>query len=140
VSGTPGLARRPGDTFPKTEEVATMQYLLMLTFPEGAGPQEGTPEHDREMEAWGKIMEELRASKVVIGASGLEIGSATTVRAPGGDVTVTDGPYAETKEVLFSFIMLDVEDLDAAIEWAKKMPSADYGAVTIQPMVGYEHG
>jgi hypothetical protein len=117
-----------------------MQYLMMLTFPEGAGPQAGTPEFDREMEAWGEVMKELRASGAVIGASGLELDSATTVRAPGGDVTVTDGPYAETKEILFSFIMLDVEDLDAAIEWAKKMPSADYGAVTIQPMVRYEHG
>ncbi len=117
-----------------------MQYLLMLTFPEGEGPQEGTPEYDREMEEWGKVMGELRASKTVIGASGLEIGAATTVRAPGGDVTVTDGPYAETKEVLFSFIMIEVEDLDAAIAWAQKMPSAEYGAVTIQPMVRYEHG
>jgi hypothetical protein len=117
-----------------------MQYLLMLTFPEGEGPQEGTPEFDREMEAWGKLNEELRASKVVIGVSGLEIDAATTLRAPGGEVTVTDGPYAETKEVLFSFYMIDVEDLDAAIAWAKKMPSADYGAITIQPMVGYEHG
>ena len=110
-----------------------MQYLLMLTFPEGAGPQEGTPEYDREMEAWSTVMKDLRASKAVIGASGLELDSATTVRAPGGDVTVTDGPYAETKEVLFSFIMIDVKDLDAAIAWAQKCPAAQYGSIEIRP-------
>ena len=115
-----------------------MQYLLMLTFPEGAGPQEGTPEYDREMENWGKVMGDLRASKAVIGASGLEIGSATTVRAPGGDVTITDGPYAETKEVLFSFIMLDVEDLDAAIAWAGRTPAVTYGSVEIHPLDGLQ--
>jgi hypothetical protein len=138
LSGTAGLARRLDDKIPMTEEVATMQYLLMLTFAQGEGPQEGTPEFDREMEAWGKLNEELRAAGVVIGASGLEVDAATTVRAPGGDVTITDGPYAETKEVLFSFYMLDVEDLDAAAAWAAKMPAAEYGSITIQPMVGYE--
>jgi hypothetical protein len=105
-----------------------MQYLLMLTFPEGAGPQEGTPEHDREMEGWGKIMEELRASKAVIGASGLEIGSATTVRAPGGDVTVTDGPYAETKEALGGYYVLDCQTFDEAVALAAKIPAASRGA------------
>ena len=53
-------------------------------------------------------------------------------------MTVTDGPYAETKEILFSFYMIDVEDLDAAIAWAQKMPAAEYGSVEIRPMVGYE--
>jgi hypothetical protein len=117
-----------------------MQYLLMLYFRRGEGPQEGTPEFDVEMEQWGKFNKEARAAGVAIGASGLEIDAATTVRAPGGDVTVTDGPYAETKEVLFSFYMIDVADLDAAVAWAAKMPSAEYGWITIQPMVGYEHG
>jgi hypothetical protein len=123
-----------------TEEVATMQYLLMLYFRRGEGPQEGTPEFDVEMEQWAKFNDEARAAGVAIGASGLEIDAATTVRAPGGDVTVTDGPYAESKEVLFSFYMVDVADLDAAVAWAAKMPSAEYGWITIHPMVGYEHG
>ena len=53
---------------------------------------------------------------------------------------MTDGPYAETKEVLFSFLMIDVEDLDAAIAWAAKLPAAAYGSVDIRPMVGLELG
>jgi len=115
-----------------------MHYLLMLRFPEGAGPQEGTPELDEEMRRWGELNEELRAAGVVVGASGLGLDSVTTVRAPKGDVTITDGPYAETKELLFSFYILDVEDLDAATSWAAKAPSAEYGSVEIHPMVHHE--
>ena len=115
-----------------------MQYLILLHFPPGEGPQEGTPEYDVEMERWGTLMSDLRATGVLIGASGLEVDAATTVRRPAGEVTVTDGPYAETKEILFSFIIIEVPDLDAAIEWAAKMPSAEYGSVEVRPMVGYE--
>ena len=116
-----------------------MQYLILLHFPPGEGPQEGTPEFDAEMKRWGELMRELREAGVLIGASGLEEG-VTTVRRNAGELIVTDGPYAETKEILFSFIMVDVEDLDAALAWAAKMPSAEYGAVEVRPMDGYEAG
>jgi hypothetical protein len=116
-----------------------MQYLIMLNQRPGEGPQEGTPEFDAEMKRWGELMGELREAGSLIGATGL-VDEVTTVRKPAGEVTVTDGPYAETKELLFSFIMIDVPDLDAAIEWAGKMPSAVYGSVELRPMVGYEHG
>ena len=82
--------------------------------------------------------QELRAAGSGVVASGLQPQAVTTVRSSNGDVTVTDGPYAETKEVLFSFYMLDVEDLDAATAWAAKMPSAEYGSVDIRPMVHFE--
>ena len=115
-----------------------MQYLLLLTFPEGSGPQEGTPEFDAEMAVWGQINNDMREAGVVLGASGLHIDAATTVRKRDGELVVTDGPYAETKETLFSFYMLEVEDLDAAIAWAAKMPAAEYGSVDIRPMVHFE--
>ena len=51
---------------------------------------------------------------------------------------MTDGPYAETKEILFSFYILDVADLDEATAWAAKMPSAEYGSNEVRPMVHYE--
>jgi hypothetical protein len=63
--------------------------------------------------------------------------TATTVRVTGGkggEVVTTDGPYAETKEVLFSFYVIDVEDLDAATAWAAKTPAVKYGSVAIYPM------
>ncbi len=86
------------------------------------------------MARWGELNKELRAAGVVIGASGLHLDAATTVRRRDGELAVTDGPYAETKEILFSFYMLDVEDLDAAIAWAEKAPAAKYGSIEIHPM------
>jgi hypothetical protein len=102
-------------------------------------PQEGTPEFDADMQRWGELNQETKDAGVYVLATGLQYpDTATTLRAPGGDRVLTDGPYAETKEVLFSFSILDVEDLDAAIEWAAKTPVAEYGAVEIRATVGYE--
>jgi hypothetical protein len=112
-----------------------MRYLLLLTFPPGAGPQDGTPEHDAEMADWGRFNEEIRAAGVCVGASGLQIDATTTLRTRDGEPVITDGPYAEAKELLFSFYVLDVEDLDAATAWAAKMPVAEYGSIEIRPMI-----
>jgi hypothetical protein len=110
-----------------------MQYLLLLTYRPEANTQPG-PELDAEMQRWGELNQEMRAAGVWVGAAGLSSETATTVRAPAGETVVTDGPYAETKEVLFSFYILDVEDLDAAIAWAEKTPAAKYGSIEIHPM------
>jgi hypothetical protein len=138
VSGRDGLARRPDDT--DDEEITSMQYLLMLTFRPGEGPEEGSPDFGAEMDRWEAVKGEMRAAGALVGGTGLHADAATTVRAPAGELIVTDGPYAETKEVLFSFLMIDVEDLDAAIAWAAKLPAAEYGSVDIRPMVGLELG
>jgi hypothetical protein len=112
-----------------------MKYMLLLRHAPGTGPQEGTPELDAEMQVWGAIMDELRTDGSLLYACGLEPDdAATTVRAPKGERTLTDGPYAETKEILFSTIVVDVPDLDAAVELAAKMPNADYGSVEIRPL------
>jgi hypothetical protein len=111
-----------------------MQYLLTMTYRDGEGPQEGTPEFDEEMKVWGAINAELKANGQMVAGSGLKPETATTLR---GDV-VTDGPYAETKEILFSFYIIDVEDLDAALAVARKMPAAGYGSVTITATTGFE--
>jgi hypothetical protein len=110
-----------------------MQYLLLLTYRPEDNTQEGTPEFDAEMKRWGELNEEMRQAGIWVGAAGLKP-DATTVRAPSGETVVTDGPYAETKEVLFSFYVIDVEDLDAAIAWAEKTPAVKYGSVEIHPM------
>ncbi len=115
-----------------------MQYLMLLHFRPDEGPQEGTPEFDAEMTRWGALNAELKDAGVYVGVSGLHVDATTTVRASDGDLVVTDGPYAETKEILFSFYILDVEDLDAATAWAAKMPAAEYGSIEIRPMTGFE--
>jgi hypothetical protein len=111
-----------------------MQYLLLLTYRPEDNTREGTPEFDAEMKRWGELNEEMRRAGIWVGAAGLGSDATTTVRARWGETVVTDGPYAETKEVLFSFYVIDVEDLDAAIAWAEKTPAVKYGSVEIHPM------
>lgn len=114
-----------------------MNYLLLLIHTPGIGPQEDTPEYDAEMERWGALMEELKRAGVYVTAWGLQPGeSATTLRSHDGRPVMTDGPFTETREVVFSLIVIDVPDLDAAAQWAEKMPNLAYGAVEIRPLVG----
>jgi hypothetical protein len=60
--------------------------------------------------------------------------SATTVRVRNGDTLTTDGPFAETKEQFGGYYLIDVPDLDEAIRWASKIPSAKYGCVEVRPI------
>jgi hypothetical protein len=115
-----------------------MQYLLMLHFRAGEGPQEGTPEFDAEMQRWSALNDEMREAGVILAVSGLHVDATTSVRAADGELIVTDGPYAETKEILFSFYLIEVDDLDAATAWAAKMPATEYGTVEIRPTTGLE--
>ncbi|HEX2103902.1 MAG TPA: YciI family protein [Solirubrobacteraceae bacterium] len=115
-----------------------MEYPITLHYRPGEGPQEGTPEFDAEMERWRELNEEMRRAGVLVALSGLRPEAVTTVRERDGHVSITDGPYAETKEILFSFYILDVADLDAATAWAAKMPSAAYGSNEIRPTMGFE--
>ena len=61
--------------------------------------------------------------------------SATTVRVRGGERLTTDGPFAETKEVLGGYYIVDVADLDEAVAWAEKMPNITYGSVEVRPIM-----
>lgn len=115
-----------------------MRYLLMLHFRPGEGPQEGTPDFDAEMQRWRALNDELREAGAMVAVSGLHVDATTTVRAHDGELTVTDGPYAETKEILFSFYIIDADDLDAATAWAAKMPATEYGSIEIRPTTGFE--
>lgn len=116
-----------------------MKYLMTFTYRDGEGPEEGTPEFAEEMKVWGALNQELIAAGAMVLGTGLQPEGATTLRISDGETTVTDGPYAETKEILFSFYILDVEDLDAALAIAAKTPAASYGSVSIWPTVGYQH-
>ena len=62
--------------------------------------------------------------------------SATTVRVRGGDTQITDGPFAETKEYLAGYYLIEAADLDAALGWAAKIPSSAFGSVEVRPDVG----
>ena|ERR1700730_7527713 len=81
--------------------------------------------------------EALHAAGVFIGGAGLESPkAATTVSIRDGKRQIHDGPYAETKEFLAGFAIIDVPDLDAALEWASRHPAAAYTAVEVRPLLG----
>jgi len=114
-----------------------MQYLLQFTYRPGEGPEEGTPEFDDEMKVWHELNEELKASGQYLAASGLKVDAATTVRKTGDEVTVTDGPFAETKEVLSGFYLVEAASPEEAMEIAKRIPTLSRmgGAIEVRQIV-----
>jgi hypothetical protein len=110
---------------------------------------EPTSESENDSELWGKIMaeyfhfgEEGGAAGVVAGGEALQpTHTATTIQVSGGtkggDVIATDGPFAETKEALGGFYLLDCKDLDEALSWAAKIPGAWYGRVEVRPVIDF---
>lgn len=113
-----------------------MRYMLLLYSAEDAGPAEGSEEQAIEMNQWFAVTEEMRQAGVLLGGEPLHgSDTATTVQVRDGKTLSTDGPFAETKEVLGGFYMLELPDLDAAQEWAAKIPSAPYGSVEIRPIL-----
>jgi hypothetical protein len=106
----------------------------------------GAPEHASPDE-WAKIMVEYNDFTATAGAAGViaggealqDVSTATTVHikggAKGGEVITTDGPFAETKEVLGGFFLLDCADLDEALRWAEQIPGAWLGRVEVRPVI-----
>jgi hypothetical protein len=85
--------------------------------------------------AYGTFTQELIASGVMTGGSELKpVATATTVRVRNGKTLTMDGPFAETKEQLGGYYLIDVPDLDQAIHWAAKIPSALNGSIEIRPL------
>lgn len=110
-----------------------MKYALLVHL-----PQESFDHRDKEMIAAGRAYgEALMAADVLVGGAGLESPkSATTVSVRDGKRQVHDGPYAETKEFLAGIAILDVPNLDAALEWAARHPAAGHAAIEIRPLLG----
>lgn len=108
------------------------QYLLLLRQP-GPGPGPAPDEMQRIMARFHAWMEDLRAKNIVAGTNGLEP-TGKVLREPGGAV-ITDGPYAETKEVIGGYILINATSLDEAVEIARGCPGLDYRlAVEVRPV------
>ena len=109
------------------------QYLLAVHSVEGE-PMPSQEQMQRAYKDVDALNGELQSSGVWVFAGGLQPpSSATVVRAQGGQVVTTDGPFAETKEQLGGFWIIDVADLDAALEWARKATVACAAPVEIRP-------
>jgi hypothetical protein len=116
-----------------------MKYMLLLRHDPALSPKEGTAQYDAEMASWGQVMGDLTAGGAFVDAKGLDAEeTATTVRTRDGEAVVTDGPFAETKEQFFSYIVIDVPDIDTALDWAKKMPNVSSGSVEVRPLSVHE--
>jgi hypothetical protein len=116
-----------------------MKYLLAL-FGDESRWAERTPEQiQASMKQWDAFTQEAVDAGVHVGGEGLQpSATATTVRIQeSGEPIVSDGPFAETKEQLGGYYLLDCEDLDDAIGWAKKIPMPG-GTVEVRPVMDYE--
>ena len=113
------------------------QYLISVWHDESYEVDFSTPEAQARVAQVGAFNEELqRAGAWEFAAGLLPSSSATVVRSSGGEVSMTDGPYAETKEVLGGFYLLEAADLDEAIALAAKIPGAwGPGAVELRPVI-----
>ena len=112
-----------------------MKYaLLIYATPGAAGGVR--PADDGVIDSWLDYTAALKESGSLLAAEQLDhVDTATSVTARGGERLLTDGPFIETKEHLLGFYVLDVPGLDAALEWAGKMPIVRYGTVEIRPVL-----
>lgn len=116
-----------------------MQYMLLIHSTEGLEPKPGTPEMEAHMHAYFAFTEKMRESGRLVAGDALHpVASATTVRVRDGAVQTTDGPFAETKEQLGGYYILDCKDLDDALACAAEIPSAAFGSVEVRPVMVFD--
>ena len=114
-----------------------MKYMLMAYVNEGGWTKLTKEQQAQGMAAYQAYTEALRKAGVLVGSNGLQPSStAATVRLSNGKSQVLDGPYAESKEQLGGFFIIDVADLDAALSWAARCPAAGHGVVEVRALRG----
>jgi hypothetical protein len=120
-----------------------MPKYAALIYTPAATEGQGTPEElNQVMVDYTEFGEKAGAAGVMAGGEALhDTNTATTVQVQGGkggEAVFTDGPFAETKEVLGGFYLLDVADLDEALKWAQQIPGAWRGKVEVRPIFDFE--
>lgn len=117
-----------------------MQYLMMIyTAADSGEPKPGTAEFGALMADYKAFGEEVNARGVMAGGNALQdVSTATTVRVRAGKTETIDGPFAETKETLGGYYLLDCKDLDEALEFAAKIPSAKFGSIEVRPVMVFD--
>ena len=116
----------------------TVKYALLIYVDESTAPAEGTDEFNATYQGYYKFTEDISNAGINRGGEALhDVESATSVQVRSGERTVTDGPFAETKEQLGGFYLIEVDDLDAAIDIAAEIPGAKNGTIEIRPLVDF---
>ena len=119
-------------------EVDAMKYLLLIYTPE---PTEQPPDDviAEVMNAYNAFTDHVRQRGAYLAGEALQpTVTATTVRVRNGETLTTDGPFAETKEALGGFYMVEAKDLDEAIDFAARIPGAKDGSIEVRPIVDFE--
>ncbi len=112
---------------------------LLLYYGEEPTEQPSQEETDAEMAEWFAYDDAIKKAGVHLAGDALQPSqTATTVRVRGGEPIVTDGPFAETREVLGGFDVIDVPDLDTALDWAARCSAAKRGTVEVRPIMDLE--
>jgi hypothetical protein len=117
-----------------------MRYLLLIYAEE---PTEPVPEQrmTAESAAYNEFTADIRSRGIFeAGEALVPTSSATTVRVKDGETVTTDGPFAETKEALGGFYLVNAKDLDEAIELAARIPAAKHGSIEVRPIWEYATG
>ena len=112
-----------------------MQYLLMIYSEETAMQNRSEAETGQLLAAYGAYTEAVTKAGILVGSNRLRpVATATTVRVANGKTQVLNGPYAETREQLGGYYLIDVPDPDAALSWAARCPAASHGTVEVRPI------
>jgi hypothetical protein len=113
-----------------------MQYMLLIYQAEGSGPAPDTAAFGELMAGYRAFTEDVKAKGIMVAGDALEgIDNATTLRVRGARTEIVDGPFAETKEQLGGFYILDCKDLDEALGYAARIPSAKNGSIEVRPLL-----
>jgi hypothetical protein len=116
-----------------------MKFMLLLWGDESHWADMSEEESAAEMVRWEDYSAQLIAAGAMVSGEGLQPSATSkTLRFENGERVVTDGPYAETKEQLGGFYVIECASMDEALDWAAKAPSADRGSTEVRPVMLYE--
>ncbi len=116
-----------------------MQYLLLIYGDQNGWDSMSEEERGQVFQAYGSFTQELEQSGAMVGGNALQpTQTATTVRIRNDETLTTDGPFAETKEQLGGYYLVNVDSLDEALEWAAKIPGARHGSIEVRPVMVFE--
>jgi hypothetical protein len=116
-----------------------MKYMLLIYSPDMDMSDVPPEAQQAELDKWFAYSAEMENAGVMIAGDALQpTATATCVRTRDGKDLITDGPFAETKEILGGYYLMEVPSLDEAIEWAKKCPAAPYGTIELRPLMIFD--
>jgi hypothetical protein len=115
-----------------------MKYFILLAADPADEPQPGTPEFDAMMGEYFTLEERTKGIATVLSGEALyPAETSRSVKKRGGQIETMDGPFAETREQLGGYYLIDAKDMEAALAFAAEIPAARYGTVEVRPVLSY---